>query len=62
MRRKTPMKICDYLCNECGKKFPIPRKKGEMKELNHQKTIYCVYCRAYTIHTEETRYGRKGVI
>ena len=31
-------------CNDCGKSFPIPRKKNSRRENGHIKDLWCPFC------------------
>lgn len=43
----------DFYCMKCGKKgIPLPRNKGNAKEENHIKHLWCVNCRERTPHLE----------
>lgn len=55
MRRKRNnfFTISDFICEECGKNFPLPRKTNQCREKGHIKTFYCPYCKKKTNHLEE---------
>ena len=40
------------ICPECGNVFPIMRKRSELREQFHIKTIYCPFCKELTDHIE----------
>lgn len=38
----------DFICQECGFKFPLPRRKFKQREKGHIKDIYCPKCNKIT--------------
>lgn len=40
------------ICPGCGNIFPIMRKRSELREQYHIKTLYCPFCKEITDHIE----------
>ena len=45
MKRRNDMYISMLRCKVCSNTFPIPRRKGRMRENKHIKTFYCPFCK-----------------
>ncbi len=45
MRKRGNMYTSYMTCSECGKKFPIMRCKGNMREKGHLKDMWCPFCK-----------------
>lgn len=43
--RARSTEIHEFICPDCGRRFPIPRKKSNRREKGHVKDIYCPFCR-----------------
>ena len=42
-----------FYCIHCGNQgIPLPRKTGKLKEKEHLKNLYCIYCKEITRHIE----------
>jgi hypothetical protein len=48
LRKRNDYYISDLRCGECGTVMPMPRKKGEKREQNHIKDIWCYKCKKVT--------------
>lgn len=40
-------------CKCCGKKMPLPRKRGQRREFGHIKHLWCWGCKEVTAHVEQ---------
>jgi Fe2+ or Zn2+ uptake regulation protein len=41
-------------CEKCGSVMPIPRKRGEKREKNHLKHLWCYKCKETTEFRENS--------
>lgn len=48
------------ICSECNKIMPIMRIKGQAREKNHIKTIYCYGCKKETEMREVREFDWEG--
>lgn len=55
MSRRNKYTISQFVCLECGNKFPLPRPMNQKREKYHIKDLYCPHCKKIT-KTEEVRY------
>ena len=37
--------ISNFICSECGGKFPLPRAKSMKREKGHIKDLWCPHCK-----------------
>lgn len=42
--RANNFEISQFVCQECGNKFPIPRAKARRRKEGHIKDIWCPFC------------------
>lgn len=43
----------DFYCIHCGQRgIPISRQVGKLREKDHIKNLYCIYCKKATRHLE----------
>ena len=40
----SKFEIVDFVCPECGNKFPIPRPNNKRREKGHIKDLWCPFC------------------
>lgn len=50
--RENRFEISNFVCPECGNKFPIPRPKSMRREKRHVKDLWCPFCKK-TVKTIE---------
>lgn len=43
-------------CLKCGNNQSIWRKTGKLKEVGHNKNLYCIKCKDTTLHEEISYY------
>ena len=48
--------ISYFICPECGKSFPLPRKRSKKRDKGHIKDLFCVFC-GKVVKTTEVREG-----
>lgn len=46
--KRYAFSISDFICQECGFSFPLPRKKVRTREKGHIKDLYCAKCKRVT--------------
>lgn len=46
------MVVTKAMCEECSNSFPLPRLRSEVREKDHKKTLWCIWCKKKTIHIE----------
>lgn len=44
--------ISNFVCPECGNKFPLPRPKSMRRGKGHIKDLYCPFCKKVVKTTE----------
>lgn len=42
--RKRQYEITEFICPQCGNKFPLPRPSGRKREKGHIKDLWCPFC------------------
>ena len=42
--RANRFEISQFVCQECGKQFPIPRAKARRRGKGHIKDLWCPFC------------------
>ncbi len=50
--RVNDFEISEFVCPECGNKFPIPRPKSMRREKKHVKDLWCPFCKKVVKTTE----------
>lgn len=42
--RTNKFEISEFVCQECGKSFPLPRAKARRRKEGHVKDLWCPFC------------------
>lgn len=42
----------NFYCVRCANKVPLPRRRGQLREKGHLKSIYCIRCQEEINHLE----------
>ena len=63
MRSSAPKtEIHYFFCCVCGNEgIPIIRRKGQLREKNHKKRLFCVKCQKRVNHTEYTEFEAEKI-
>lgn len=56
MKDRRNMTLSTFVCEVCGAKIELPRRKGKQREVGHIKDIYCFKCKDTRKH-DEIRYN-----
>jgi uncharacterized protein YlaI len=50
---KWNREVHEFICKECGNKYPLARRSDKRKEEGHIKHLYCIKCKKMTAHEEK---------
>lgn len=53
MSRHQQTTISEFYCTKCGKKgMPLARKRAKLRQGEHLKKLFCIYCQEEINHLE----------
>lgn len=56
--RKSNYSISNFICQECGNVFPLPRQTSKQRKNNHIKDLWCPKCKKIvkTVEMKQNNY------